>query len=162
MVSVRVHNAVNDQAGADVFLWLLTVTDNGPSGDVYRAVNNLTDITYNGETYYAFPFELVLPEDSGMRPSTVQLSVPNVGRELMKMLRETLDPPSIKLELVVAPFNSNVVTDVEKSLDFLRISSAEYDAQNVTFTLSSTNVFARKTCSAIYNAEEFRSLFWAL
>lgn len=137
--------------------WLLTVTDPA-SAVVLRAVNNLEDVTSRGDVYTAFPFDLVLPPDTGDRPQNLNLSVANVGQELIQVLRGQLAPPQVKLELVT----STAPDTVEKALDFFTVRNAEYDALKITFTLSPSNIFARSTCTATYNSQEFPAMYWAL
>jgi hypothetical protein len=145
---------------ADVaFLWLITFRsyDNTP---VMRAVNNLEDVISREHTYTAFPFELTLPPDDGQKPTQLALTFPNVGRELMNLVRKYAPEraPQITMELVL----SSDPDTVEKKIDFLRVTAAEYDAMSVTFTLNSTNIFGRKTCSAIYNQAEFPGMFFSI
>jgi hypothetical protein len=141
------------------FLWLLTFKsyDGTPA---LRAVNNLEDVISREHVYTAFPFELTLPPDDGQKPTQLSLTFPNVGRELMALVRRYSPEraPQITMELVL----SSDPDVVEKKIDFLRVTSAEYDAMAITFTLNSTNIFGRKTCSAIYNQAEFPGMFFSM
>ena len=151
-------DAVVNQNTTDVaLLWLLTVSDPA-SKVVLRAVNNLEDVTSRGEVYTAFPFDLVLPPDTGDRPQNLQLSVANVGRDLINVLRAQMEPPEVKIELVT----STMPDTVEKTLDFFKVRSAQYDAMAINFTLSPSNIFARSTCTATYNGHEFPAMLWSL
>ena len=138
---------------------LLTFTDYDDNVEL-RAVNNLEDVISRGNTYTAFPFSLVLPPDDGPRQQSLSLSFANVGRELMQLVREYAPGknPKVKLELI----ESNRPDDVEKLIDFLEVSSVSFDALALTFELSPSSIFARKTCSGTYNQAEFPGLFWAL
>ena len=154
---MAIDSVVNAQTTDVAFLWLLTVSD--PSSNVVlRAVNNLQDVTSRGQVYTAFPFDLVLPPDTGDRPQNLSLNVANVGRELTTVLRGQVLPPQVKLELVT----SQDLDTVEKALDFFTVRNAQYTAQQVSFTLSPSNIFARKTCTATYNSLEFPAMFWQL
>lgn len=154
---MAIDSAVNSQTTDVALLWLLTVTDPA-SAVVLRAVNNLEDVTSRGQTFTAFPFDLVLPPDTGDRPQNLNLNVSNVGRELIQVLRGQLAPPQVKLELVT----SQQPDTVEKALDFFTVRNATYNAQVITFTLSPSNIFARKTCTATYNSLEYPAMFWTL
>ncbi|MBW1803819.1 MAG: DUF1833 family protein, partial [Deltaproteobacteria bacterium] len=61
---------VNSQQVQDALLWILEFTDHN-GATVLRAVNNLEDVTSNGNLYTAFPFELTLPPDDGQRPQSL-------------------------------------------------------------------------------------------
>lgn len=148
---------INQETTDVALLWLLTVTDPA-SAVVLRAVNNLEDVTSRGDVYTAFPFDLVLPPDTGDRPQNLNLTVANVGQELIQVLRGQLAPPQVKLELVTSASPDTV----EKALDFFTVRNAEYNAQVITFTLSPSNIFARSTCTATYSSDEFPALYWSL
>jgi len=152
-------NVVNNQMLDDALLWLLTFYDHSNTL-VLRAVNNLEDVVSRGDTFTAFPFELKLPPEDGQKPQSVSLSFVNVGRELMGLVREYgVDlAPKVKLELVL----SSDPDKVEKSIDFMSVANVQYDALGITFELSSSSVFARKTCTGTYNQVEFPGLFFAL
>lgn len=150
---------VNDLHSDDALLWLLTFRDY-TSGLVLRAVNNLEEVTSRTFRYQPFPFELTLPPDDGDRFQTLSLTFPNAGRELMQLIRKYApdQPPLVKIELVLA----NSLDTVEKTIDFLTMTNASYDALAVTITLAPANIFQRKTCQATYNSTEFPGLFFAL
>ena len=151
--------AINQLHGQDALLWLLTFSEPN-SNVVYRAVSNLEDVVSRGQTFTAIPFEVTLPPDDGQRFQNLQISFANVGRELMQLIREyqPSTPPLVKLELVL----SDAPDTVEKTIDFMRLESASYDALSITFTLSGSNIFQRKTCQATYDSWEFPGLSFAL
>jgi len=159
---MAIANVVNTPMVRETFLWLLTFEDSQePANVTLRAVNNLEDVTSRGDVYTAFPFQLTLPPDDGQKPQSLKLVFSNVGRELMQLVREYapgFNNPKVKLELVLA----SAPDTVEKLIDFMEVSSAEYDAKDITFTLSSSSIFARKTCTGTYNQVEFPSLFWSI
>ena len=152
-------NVVSQQLSDTAYFWLLTFID--PNSNIsLRAVNNLQDVQSRGEVYTAFPFGLVLPTDDGAKIQNVTISFPNVGRELMRMVREYAPeyPPRIKIELVL----SDSPDVVEKTIDFLTVANATYDNLTISFTLAPNGIFARKTCLATYNQAEFPAMFWAI
>lgn len=150
-------NQVNQMHGQVAYLFLMTISD-PESNTVLRVVNNLEDVTSNGEVYTAFPFEIILPPDTGTAPSGVKVKTVNVGAELMEILRGTLDPPKVKLELVL----SDAPDVVEKTIDFMVLRGLEYDVNSVSFDLTSSSIFARKTCNGIYSQNEFPGLLFSL
>ena len=150
-------NQVNSMHGEAAYLFLLTITDPESSTKLH-VVNNLEPVVSNGIKYEAFPFEIVLPPDNGAAPASVKVKTVNVGAELMEILRGTLDPPKVKLELVL----SDAPDVVEKTIDFMVLRSLEYDINNVSFDLTSSSIFARKTCTGIYSQNEFPGLLFSL
>jgi hypothetical protein len=135
----------------------MTITD-PESSTVLHVVNNLENVTSRGIEYTAFPYEIVLPPDDGTAPSSVKVKTYNCGKELMEILRGTLDPPRVKLELVL----SSDTDVVEKTIDFMVLRNLSYDVESVSFDLASSSIFARKTCSAKYTQGEFPGLFFNL
>lgn len=54
-----------------------------------RVVNDTTDVTSNGDTYIAFPFRCVLPDDFENQLPKARLSIDNVSRDLMFWIETT-------------------------------------------------------------------------
>jgi hypothetical protein len=154
-VSIDVH--VNTTHTDVAFLFLMTITEPS-SGTVFRVVNNLEDVASNGETFSAFPFDITLPPDDGGTPQSMKVTTFNASRDLIEILRGTLEPPEVKVELIT----SNNPDDIHKRIDFLRVAGVEYDALNVSFNLVATSAFARQTQRHTYNQAEFPGLFYAL
>lgn len=152
-------NVVNSLNVDEALLWLLTIEDHA-GNQTLRAVNNLESVVSRGHTYEAFPFDLTLPPDDGQKPQNMQLTFANVGREAVDLVRryQSDRPPTVKLELVL----SSDPDVVEKSIDFMTVTTAEYDPVEIRFSLASNFIFNRKTCLARYTSEEFPGLFFAL
>lgn len=54
-----------------------------------RVVNDMTDVTSNGDIYIAFPFRCVLPDDFENQLPKARLSIDNVSRDLMFWIETT-------------------------------------------------------------------------
>ena len=150
-------NHVNMMHGQVAYLFLMTITD-PESSTVITVVNNLEPVESRGVKYEAFPFSITLPPDTGTAPAGIKVTTVNVGAELMQILRGTLDPPKVKLELVL----SDAPDVVEKTIDFMVLRNLEYDIESVSFELTSSSIFARKTCTGIYSQNEFPGLLFSL
>ena len=150
-------NRVNDMQGQVAYLFLMTITD-PESKTVINVVNNLEPVISRGFRYDAFPFSITLPPDTGTAPAGIKVQTVNVGAELMQILRGTLDPPRVKLELVL----SDAPDVVEKTIDFMVLRNLEYDVNSVSFDLTSSSIFARKTCTGVYSQNEFPGLLFSL
>lgn len=150
---------INSQMSNDPLLWLLTFENYADTVTLYAA-NNLEDITSRSNVYKAFPFEMVLPPEDGTKPQSVRLTFPNVGLELMHLIRDQdIDKkPKVKLELVLA----SAPDKVEKVIDFMEIANVEYDVNAISFELASSSIFARKTLTGKYTQIEFPGLFFSL
>lgn len=54
-----------------------------------RVVNDMTDVTSNGNLYIAYPFKCVLPDDYENQLPKARIVIDNVGRELMYWIETT-------------------------------------------------------------------------
>ncbi len=153
--SLQVH--VNNQHQEHAFLWLMTIRD-AESNTTLRVVNNLEDVNSGGQVYTAFPFEVTLPPDDGGTPQSLKVTTVNASRDLIEIIRGTLEPPTVKLDLIT----SNNPNLIHKTIDFMQVGGVEYDALTVGFDLVSSSAFARKTQQHTYNQAEFPGLFYAL
>jgi hypothetical protein len=151
--SLQVH--VNNQHQEYAFLWLMTIQD---TSTTLHVVNNLEDVTSNGQVFTAFPFEVTLPPDDGGTPQSLKVTTVNASRDLIEIIRGTLEPPTVRLDLIT----SNNPDLIHKTIDFMQVGGVEYDALTVGFDLVSSSAFARKTQQHVYNQAEFPGLFYAL
>lgn len=118
-----------EQNTDEVFLWLLTI-EHAASSTVFRLVNNLDDVVSRGNTYMAFPFQFVLPEDDGETLPTIQINVDNVSLELIEIIRTYGSGITITSEIVLASAPDNV----EYAIEDLTLVDATYNSQSVTLT----------------------------
>ena len=136
------------------FFFLLTVWT--PGQDEIRLVNNLEPFVSRGMTFEPYPFALTLPNDDTTKTPTVTITIDNVDRLLVQMIRELDEAPLVKVELV-----SNKFPDlVEREIDYLRVRSVEYDAFRITFTLEIQNIMARQFPEGSYDPVQFPDLFY--
>lgn len=70
-------------------------------------VNNMADITYDGQVYTAYPFKFNPPKDKeGAKPGA-NISLPNVDRSLLAIVRSVTSPVTIRTALImILPDNS--------------------------------------------------------
>lgn len=87
--------------------------------------------TSRGEEFVYLPFEFNLPDDKSDSPPRVQLSVDNVERSLVGVLRSFSTPASILVELVLASDPDTV----EIAKPSLQLSDVSIDDLKVNATL---------------------------
>lgn len=146
--------AAYDQTTEQALLTLLTLRD--PDGNVLqRLANDLVSHQSRGQTYRAYPFAIVLPEDSDDRAGTASLTIDNVSQEITRAIRATREPPEVTIELVW----SGTPDLVEKTLDFLVLTDASYDAMSVSFTLEALDLLAQPWTTARYDPVAFPDIF---
>lgn len=94
----------NAQETGEVLLALVTISHSSIIGGPLRVVQDLKDITSNGNVYTAFPFEIRLPADSDEGPAKVTLSIDNIDRSIAQTIRSIppSSPPTVTVDIVVA------------------------------------------------------------
>ena len=132
----------NKLHSTDPWLILLdiTLTDSTP----IRLVRNTEDVTYNTNTYTAFPFDLSIVESNstGQIP-TVTLKVCNITRLLTPYL-ESLDG-GLESTVKVTVVNAGLLSESYSELDMdFTVMGCEADAHWVTWTLGMANPINRR------------------
>ena len=145
-----------NQSTTDVAFFALLTFTSANGADVIRVVNNLEDVVSRGETYTAYPFEIVLPEDTDGQTPIAKLTIDNVDQSLVKMIREMLDPPTLKVEIVL----SNALDVVERTVDFLRLSKVQYNASQISGDLVPFDLLAAPAIDHTYDPIEFPAVFY--
>lgn len=147
--------AVNNSSTTEAFFVLVTFTS-PETGEVFRVVNNLQDVTSRGQVYTAYPFSISFPSDVEGEQRRATITIDNISRDITRYVRESLDPPDVKIELVM----SSTPGTVEKTIDFLRLVSVEYDAFTVTGTLEPYDFMSLPAIDSIYAGTEFPDLVY--
>lgn len=156
-MSQALENQVSANHSDEALFFLMTIQSPELSEDLH-VVNNNEAVVSRGVTYEAFPFVIELPPDDGGAPKDLRLKTYNVSEEFMDLIRQTTEPPKVKLELV----SSRDMDFVEKTIGFMALGGAEYDASEISFTLISNQFSARNTLKNKYAQNEFPGLFFAL
>lgn len=149
---------------------LITVTHNSFSEPIRISTDNSVEIEQNiyaekvygtisrGENYYFIPFEFNLPNSHTDEAPTASLSVSNIGLDLMPYIRNIQpgqDKPKIKLEVVIAQEPDEVI----QSNPELSITSITYNAETITFNLSSEDLSSEPFPSGTFNPTFFKGIF---
>ena len=137
------------------FFVLLTVS-NSDGTETERFVNNNEPVVSRGDTFQAYPFTIVMPLDDPDQPPQAQLVIDNVDQRITEYIRAMLLPPIFKIEVVI----STAPDIVERTIDFLTMSNASYDAQQVTATLAPFDTLHLPAIDSIYSGEEFPDLVY--
>ncbi len=141
----------NKLATDSVFLICLEITI--PGTGVVRVVRNNQDLTWKGETWVAFPFELdEIGDTSKGEVPQVNVRVSNVSRALEAYLYEYdayckangFEPITVKIFVVntkVIQADGNAAPEVEHEFE---LKQPRTDSQWVTFVLGASNPFNRR------------------
>jgi hypothetical protein len=145
--------AIYQTSTNEAFLWLLTITT---SNETIRLVNNMEDVVSRGDNYTAYPFNISLPVEDGSKQLSLSLTIDNVDQVLIEAIRGFLEPPVMKLELVL----SSDFDTVEKKIDFLRLGQVEYDQLQIRGQLKPNNVLGNAFPATSYDPAQFPALFY--
>jgi hypothetical protein len=126
-----------------------------PRESTLRVVANTEDVISRGMVFQATHFEINLPNDDGETFPYVELKIANVDGLLIQAIRAFRNPPEMTLEIVL----SDMPDLVERKVDFLRLSSCEFNALTISGKLSVESSLTNRFPSYDYNPSAFPGLF---
>lgn len=143
------------QSSDDPFLTLYTL-DHPDWADPIYLINNTEEIISNGETYIPFPVNITLPVDDGETIRSSKITLDNVSRDLIDIIRSTTDNEiSVKLQMVLASDPDTV----EIELGEMKIISVQYDAQKISATLTMDDFLNTEVSGEKYTPSLYPGLF---
>lgn len=139
-----------------VFLALLTFSfPLRPEQGELRVVNNTVNIKSRGLEFQAYPFNVILPQDTQDTLPTVALEIDNVDTAIMGWIRGFPEAPALLMEII-----TNVNYDVvERSVGYLKLTTVDYDAFKIKGNLQVDNVLSRRFPADTYDPVQFPGLF---
>ena len=140
-VTVEFENDLTANHSDEALLFLMTITSQELNEEIY-CVNNNEAVVSRGRTFEAFPFEIKLPPEDGGNPKDLQLVTYNLSDEFMDLVRQAQSPPEVKLELV----STRDLDEVEKTIDFMSVGGANYDALTSRLRLSPITLPLARPC----------------
>ncbi len=148
------RRAVYSSSSDEVFLTLLSISHDDLEDDL-RFVADFQDIVSNGETYSACAFEYTLPDDIDGSVSSPTVTICNVDRSILTVVRTISTAPVFTISIVLASDPDTVeVGPYEYYLE-----SVSYDALTITGTLTS-NLYMDDNASTIrYSIKTFPGMF---
>lgn len=132
--------ALYSQESDEVVICLLTVTHADIGDPIYLssdATTRLSDdpLVYGtasrGQQYIYLPFEFTVPDDRNDSPPRVQLTMDNIDRSLVTLLRSFSTPASIVMEIVLA----SDLDAVEITMPALQMSDVTIDDHTISVTI---------------------------
>jgi len=134
-------------------LVLLTI-DHTDLANPIRVVANTEDITSNGNTFTAFPFEIRLPDSNEDAPPTARLRVDNVSREIGQTIRQITSAASVTIEVV----RQEALDTVELSFPSMRLVDVRFDALSVQGDLEFEDLAREPFPARTFSPAEFPGL----
>ena len=138
----------------EVWLVLLTISHDDLTDDI-RVVNNNEDIFSNGETYYACPFEPVLPSSSDEGPPAARLRVDNINQDIVKAIREVESHVSLRFDVIVADDPDTI----EQTYSGFALADATATVGEVTGTLTLDDLRLEAYPARSFSPQYFSGIF---
>lgn len=142
------------QETGEVWLILLTIAHQDLATPIYL-VNNTEPVSSRGNEYQPLGFDIVMPELNGQTLPQVTLTIDNVGRDLIELMRTITVPPVITVEVVLA----NNPDQVETSLTDFRLTDIKYTRIAITGTLAVEDILREPVPSGRFTPSQFPGLF---
>jgi len=139
-LSAAFRSAIYAQETDEVPICLLTVTHESLEEPIYISSDPTTRLSEDpliygtesrGEQYIFLPFEFTLPDDKSDSAPRVQLTLDNIDRTLVVLLRTFATPPSVKLEIIMASDPDTV----EITVPVLQMSDATIEDLTISNTI---------------------------
>ena len=153
-LSTAALKAVYAQDTSDAFIVLLTI-DHENLADPVRVCSNALTITSRGDDYIAFPFELILPDETENQSPRARLVIDNVSQEISVALKQIDSAPSVKIEIIRAA-DADVVEAVFP--DF-KLTNVKYDALTVQGDLTLEDFTAEPYPATVFSPSVFPGIF---
>jgi len=131
----------NKLASDGAYLVLLQVTL--PDATVLRFARNTEDVSWNGETWTAFPFTLEEINDAKEETPKVEIKVSNVTRAVQYYLEQAEGGVGSEAHLYCV--NSNLMEDTTPIWDGVyTVTACKADNQWVSWTLGASSLFRKR------------------
>ena len=153
-VSAELKQAVYAQETTQEFIVLIALSHPDLSTAI-RVNSSGADIVSNSETFVAFPFEVVLPDDIDDRPPRAKLRIDNISREIVLAVRTLSSAPFVNIQIVMA---SSPDTIEAEFLDF-RLSNITYDQLTVEGDLTLEEFIGEPYPARVFSPADFPGLF---
>lgn len=153
-ISQDMRTAISSPHTDEAFILLLEIDNpDDPTDPIRLALNNENiDSTLSGyyspaKTFAGGFFQIELPAEDGEHINTVRIAVDNVDQRIVQAIRNTVEPPSVRLWIV----SSRDVNAVEAGVYRFQLESAEYDALVVSGELVFESVVNRRWPKDIFS-----------
>jgi len=151
-VSLHAIDQMYSSHSADPMLMLLKITF--PNTNTFHYVNNTEDITSNGQLYTAFPFKFTLPSDTDEEVPILQITISNIGLDLIDDLSVSTSDVIADIDIVFA----SVPDFVEINLSAMILKGIVYDDKFITMSLGYDDILNVQVPSYTYSAKDYPGL----
>ena len=153
-LSTTAKQAIFSQETNEVFLMIIEIDHNDLASPI-RVVNNWENITSNGNTYTAYPFQFALPGEDGESMEQVQLTISNVDKLLVEGVRSISSPLDLTLNVILASDPDTI----EAGPFNMKIRNVEYNAETLTGTCIFNDLLNEPYPAGTYTPADYPGLF---
>lgn len=121
-----------------------------------RVINDMQDLTSNGNLFVACPFRCVLPDDFESQLPKAKLSVDNVGRDLMYWIETTSGGQGSKVRFMQVMRSRPDL--IEWSMD-MNLYNVSVTMQTISAELGFENLFSRPAINVQYRPDNSPGVF---
>ena len=152
-ISAQAVRAMLEEQSGEVFLLTCRITGNG--FEDIPLVNNLVDVQIGSELYTAYPFNIILPNESRDRPPISNIRMDNSYPRIIQAIRIAQGKPTFELAVRLA----STPEIIEVGPIILNSSGARWDTNWVELTLSSKNLLNEPWPFRTFSPVKFKGLF---
>lgn len=152
--SATFKQAAFAQETAEAVIVLIQI-DHPTLSDPIRLSSDGADTIHNGDTYVSYPFNLSLPDDPQEGLTKGQLTVDNVGRDIVPWLRAMASAPTVTIKVVLASDPDTV----EAEFTNFELTNVSYDAQTITGDLGITTFMNEPYPGGSFLPSQYPGLF---
>jgi hypothetical protein len=153
-VSGLTRQALYAAETGEVFLILLTISHPQLVAPI-RVTSDGVDTSSRGNSFIAFPFELVLPDDQESKSPRARLIIDNIDRQIVSAVRSLTSSPNILIEIVRAAAPEVVEAQF---IDF-KLVNISYDSHVVQGDLTLEDFTAEPFPAGSFSPNLFPGLF---
>jgi hypothetical protein len=153
-LSPQALQALTAEVTDEAFI-LLVKFSHPATSETYRVCLNTEPIFSNGFEFTPTYFEFALPETSDRAPQGCQISVDNVDRAMVDLLRQITTPLEVQIQMVLA----SQPDVVEMQLDDLILREVSWDVSRINGTLVSEDPLNQAFPCHLYEPRTFQGIF---
>lgn len=153
-VSATTLAALFAQETAESFVILLTIDHDDLSAPI-RVNTSGENITSRGDEFLAFPFTIVLPEETEDNTARAKIQIDNIDRSIILAVRSISSAPSALLELI----RVDDPDTVEASFPDFKMNKVTYDSKVLSADLSIEDFTGEPYPARVFSPADFPGLF---
>jgi hypothetical protein len=153
-LSPTAMRSIMSEVTNEAFILLVTMRHDD-TNETFRCCLNTETIISQGQEFIPTFFDITLPEVSDEAPQGCKISVDNVDRRLVDLLRRITDPLKVTIQLVLA----SQPDVIEMQLDDLVLREVTWDASRIDGTLASEDPLNVGFPGHLYEPRTFAGVF---